>query len=185
MLGDPSIHQTSFTLEDVAAIRWRFLVLGLFNIALGVAAIILPKTTGYTIEVIIGLSLMFAGFADAWHAMLLRSRQGYMLSWVSSVLLVVVGTLILISPIIELTSLYLAIAVLFWLAGMLRIGKGMDIRPINNWPWVVASGMLMFLFGFYIMYKAEPISWPLMSFLVGISLVVDGWSRMILFWVHE
>jgi uncharacterized membrane protein HdeD (DUF308 family) len=184
MLDDPSVHQTTFTLEDVAAIRTRFLVLGLINIILGMAAIVLPKIANISLEVIIGAALCLAGIADAWHAMLLRSKRGYMLSWVSSVLLVVAGALILVSPVAPFTSLHIAIAILFWLAGMLRIGKGLDIRPVNNWPWVVASGLLMFLFGTYIMYQ-DSISWTLMSLLIGISLIVDGWSRMILFWVHD
>lgn len=184
MLDDPSVHQTVFTIKDAAAIRGRFLTLGLFNIALGMAAIALPKTTDYRVEVVIGLVLMFAGFADAWHAMLLRSKRGYVLSWASSVLLLAAGALIVTSTIADFTSLYMAIALLFWLAGFLRMGKGMDIRPINNWPWVVASGLLVVLFGAFIFYQGESISWTLMSLLVGISLIVDGWSRMILFWVH-
>ena len=185
MLDDPSVHQTSFTIEDVAAIRGRFLILGLFNIALGIAAVVLPKTTDYRVEVVVGLVLMLAGTADAWHAILLRSKRGYMLSWASSVLLFVAGALIATSTIVDFTSLYMAIALLFWIAGFLRMGKGMDIRPINNWPWVVASGLLVVLFGLFIFYQGDSISWTLMSLLVSVSLIVDGWSRMILFWVHE
>ena len=116
--------------------------------------------------------------------MLLRSKRGYLLSSVSSVLLIVAGAVILASPIANMTSLYLGVAILFWLIGAFRIGKGLDIQPINNWRWVVASGLLVILFGFFIIYKGEPVSWDLMSLLVGISLIVDGWSRMILFWVH-
>ena len=182
---DPSAHQTAFTIEDVAAIRGRFLTLGLFNIALGIAAITLPKTTDYRVEVVVGLVLMLAGTADAWHAMLLRSKRGYLLSLVSSVLLLAAGGLMVASPVADFTSLYMAIALLFWIAGFLRMGKGIDIRPINNWSWVVASGLLVALFGFFIFYQGDAISWPLMSLLVGISLIVDGWSRMILYWVHE
>ncbi len=182
---DSSAHQTAFTIEDVAAIRGRFLTLGLFNIALGIAAIALPKTTDHRVEVVVGLVLMLAGAADAWHAMLLRSKRGYLLSLVSSILLLAAGFLMATSPITDFTSLYMASALVVWIAGFLRMGKGMDIRPINNWPWVVASGLLVTLFGFFIFYQGDYISWALMSLLVGISLIVDGWSRMILFWVHE
>ena len=184
MLDDPSSNQTAFTLEDVVAIRGRFLALGLFNIALGITAITLPIGTHDSAETIVGLVLILAGFADAWHAMLLRSKRGYLLSSVSSVLLIVAGAVILASPIANMTSLYLGVAILFWLIGAFRIGKGLDIQPINNWRWVVASGLLVILFDFFIIYKGEPVSWDLMSLLVGISLIVDGWSRMILFWVH-
>ena len=185
MLEDSSVHQTSFTIEDIAAIRGRFLALGLFNIMLGIAAVVLPKTTDYHTEVIVGLVLMLAGTADAWHAMLLRSKRGCMLSWASSIGLLAAGFLMATSRVADFTSLYMAIALLFWIAGFLRMGKGIDIRPINSWPWVVASGLLLVLFGLFIFYQGDSVSWTLMSLLVGISLIVDGWSRMILFWVHE
>jgi len=182
---DPSIHQTAFSVKDAAAIRGRFLVLGLFNIVLGVAAIVLPTSTDYPVEVIVGLALMLAGAADAWHAMLLRSKRGYMLSWMSSVLFFFAGALLVVSPIAKFTSLYMVLALVFWIGGVLRMGKGIDIRPVNSWPWVVASGLLGVVFGFFILYQGEVITFQLISLLVGISLIVDGWSRMIVFWVHE
>jgi len=182
---DPSIHQTAFTAKDAAAIRGRFLALGLFNIVLGVASIVLPINTDYSVVVIVGLVLMLAGAADAWHAMLLRSKRGYMLSWMSSVLFFFAGILLVFSPIAKFTSLYMVLALVFWIGGVLRMGKGIDIRPVNSWPWVVASGLLGLLFGFFILYQGEAIDFHLISLLVGISLIVDGWSRMIVFWVHE
>jgi uncharacterized membrane protein HdeD (DUF308 family) len=182
---DPSIHQAAFTVKDAAAIRGRFLVLGLFNIVLGVAAIVSPMNTDYPVEIIVGLVLMLAGAADAWHAMLLRSKRGYMLSWMSSVLFFFAGALLVVSPIAKFTSLYMVLALVFWIGGVFRMGKGIDIRPVNSWPWVVASGLLGVVFGFFILYQGESITFQLISLLVGISLIVDGWSRMIVFWVHE
>jgi uncharacterized membrane protein HdeD (DUF308 family) len=182
---DPSIHQTAFTIKDAAALRGRFLVLGLFNVVLGIAAIALPMDTDYPVEIIVGLVLMLAGAADAWHAMLLRSKRGYMLSWMSSVLFFFAGGLLVVSPVANFTSLHIALALLFWIGGILRMGKGIDIRPVNSWPWVVASGLLGVILGFFILYQGHAISFTLISLLVGISLIVDGWSRMIVFWVHE
>ena len=81
-----------FTIKDAYAIRQRFLVLGLFNIILGVAVIVFPTLNpGYQLAAVIGVALMCAGAADAWHAMLLFSKFGYVLSWISSVLLFVAG----------------------------------------------------------------------------------------------
>ncbi len=182
---DPSIHQTAFTVKDAAAVRGRFLVLGLFNIAVGIGAILLPMNTDFSTAVIVGLALMLAGAADAWHAMLLRSKRGYMLSWMASVLFFFAGALLVFSPVADFTSLHMALAMVFWIGGVLRMGKGIDIRPVNSWPWVVASGLLGLLFGFFILYRGEAITFELISLLVGISLIVDGWSRMIVFWVHE
>jgi len=67
----------------------------------------------------------------------------------------------------------------------MRMGKGIDIRPVNSWSWVVASGLLSIIFGFFILSQGDAITFNLIGVLVGISLIVDGWSRMIVFWVHE
>jgi uncharacterized membrane protein HdeD (DUF308 family) len=182
---DPSIHETAFTVKDAVALRGRFLVLGLFNIVLGVATILLRVNTDYPVVVTVGLALMLAGAADAWHAMLLRSKMGYMLSWMSSVLFFFGGALLVFAPIAKYTSLHMALALIFWIGGVLRMGKGIDIRPVNSWPWVVASGLLALVFGFAILYQGEACTIEFISLLVGINLIVDGWSRMIVFWVHE
>ena len=180
------LHQTSFTIKDATALRVRFLILGLFSVALGIAVIILPKMSDFRAETLVGSALMLVGIADVWHALLLLSRRGYMLSLMSSLLFFAIGILILVSPIVDFTSLHIAIGLLFLMGGALRIGKGMDIRPVKNWPWVIASGVLGILFGIYIWgYEGDVLPWATIGLLVGISLIVDGWSRMIVFWVHE
>ena len=185
MADDPSLHQISFTVKDAAALRGRFLVLGLFNILLGVAAFVVPARTDYPVAVTIGAILMAAGAADAVHAFLLRSRLGYMLGLISSIVFLFVGGLLVFSPLADFTSLYMAVALMFWMGGVLRMGKGIDIRPVNSWSWVVASGLLSFIFGFFILSQGGAVTFNLIGVLVGISLIVDGWSRMIVFWVHE
>jgi len=185
MTDDSSLHQISFTVKDATALRGRFLVLGLFNILLGVAAFVVPAYTDYSVVVTIGAILVAAGAADALHAMLLRSRFGYVLSLISSIVFLFVGGLLVISPLTDITSLHSGVAFMFWIGGAMRMGKGIDIRPVNSWSWVVASGLLSIIFGFFILSQGDAITFNLIGVLVGISLIVDGWSRMIVFWVHE
>ncbi len=185
MPEDPSLHETSFTIHDAARLRGRFLLLGLINILLGMAAFIVPAVSEYPVEVVIGLILMAAGAADGVHAFLLRSKFGYMLSLISSFTFLFVGGLLVFSPVSDFTSLYMAVAMMFWIGGVLRMGKGIDIRPVNSWPWVVSSGLLSLIFGFFILAQGHDMTFKLLDILVGISLIVDGWSRMIVFWIHE
>lgn len=185
MPNDLPLPQAQFTIEDAVALRFRFLALGLINITLGVATIILPRTSDFRVEIVIGLALMLTGVADVKHAMLLRSKRGYILGWMSSALFFTAGALILASPFAEFTTLNFTIILVFWIGGMLRIGKGVEIRPFRSWSWVVASGSLSVLFGVYMMLEGDTLSWITISLLVGISLIVDGWSRMIVFWVHK
>lgn len=175
-----------FTIKDAYAVRQRFLALGLFNVLLGVLVIIFPMLNpNYQLAGVIGVALMCAGLADAWHAMLLVSKFGYILSWISSVLLFVAGLILLMHTVSDITSIHLALSLIFVISGVLRMGKGLDIRPVNSWPWVIASGMICVLFGLIILHQGEDISVELFQLFVAISLTVDGWSRMIVFWVHE
>ena len=185
MLNKPSDHESSFTVEDAIAIRSRFLALGLFNIVLGVTTITLPMSTDYPVEVIVGLALMITGAANYWHAMLLRSKRGYILSGMSSFMFFLSGGILVISWAVDLMSLHMGFSLLFFLGGMFRVIKGLEIRRINSWPCVVASGVLSCIFGLFILYQGEAMVLELISLVVGISLIVDGWSRMIVFWVHE
>jgi uncharacterized membrane protein HdeD (DUF308 family) len=185
MPNESSVHETAFTVKDAAAIRGRFLFLGLYNILLGIGAIVLRTNTDYPVEVIVGVVLMLAGAADALHAMALRSKMGYTLSWMSSILFFFGGGVLVFAPIAKFTSLHMALALIFWIGGVLRMGKGIDIRPVNSWPWVVASGLLALVFGFVILYQGEACTIEFITLLVGINLIVDGWSRMIVFWIHE
>lgn len=182
---NPDAYQSPFTVEDAATVRGRFLALGLFTIVLGICAFELPGRIDFPTESIIGLILMAVGLADIVHAFLLRSKLGYWLSLVASFLFLLVGGILLFAPLAPVTSLHLGIAVMFGMSGVLRIGKGIDLRPVNNWPWVVASGLLNALIGFYLLSRGDLVSFKTISILVGVSLVVDGWSRMILFWIHE
>ena len=181
-----SVCQETFTIKDAYAIRRRFLLLGLFNIMLGITVIAFPLiNTGHQLAAVIGVALMLAGTADAWHAMLLFSKFGYVLSWISSILLFVAGSLLVMYTVNDITSMYLALSLIFVISGVLRMGKGIDIRPINSWPWVIASGLICVIFGIVILHQGETISFELLQLFVAISLIVDGWSRMIVYWVHE
>jgi uncharacterized membrane protein HdeD (DUF308 family) len=117
--------------------------------------------------------------------MLLFSKFGYVLSWISSVLLFVAGCILVLHTINDITSIHLALSLIFVISGVLRMGKGLNLRPINSWPWVIASGLICVIFGLVILHQGETISVELFQLFVAISLIVDGWSRMIVYWVHE
>lgn len=185
MQDDPSVHQTAFTVADAARLRGRFLVLGLLDMLLGTTAFVLVARGELSSGFAIGLVLMAAGAADAVHAFALRSRFGYMLGLISAIVFLFVGGLMVFSPLADFSSLHIAVAMMFWIGGVLRMGKGIDIRPVNSWPWVVASGLLSLIFGLVILAQGDQATFRLIGMLVGISLIVDGWSRMIVFWVHE
>lgn len=176
-------YQVAFNVEDAAAIRSRFLILGTISMLLGIAAIVLPLKTEYPVEIVLGSVLFITGSADAFHSVLLRSKTGFLLSWMSASLFAFVGLILLFSHLIDFTSLTLMLGLTFLIGGALRMGKGLDIRPVPNWRWVFLSGLLGVVFCFFILFQWRTISLSTICIFTGISLIVDGWSRMILFWL--
>lgn len=181
MPNPQEIRQRKFTPADAAAARYRFLVLGLLSVALGAAAIALPLATAYPVAVGLGLILMAIGAADVFHAFMLRANQGFLLSWLSATLFFFVGLLLAVSPALEPMSMPYLLGLMFLLGGGLRAGKGLNIAPVSGWQWVVASGVLGMAFGAWILWQWRTVTLTDVSILAGISMVMDGFSRVTLF----
>ncbi len=181
MPNPQEIRQREFTPADAAAARYRFLVLGLLSVALGAAAVVLPLATAYPVAIGLGLILMTIGVADVFHAFMLRASQGFLLSWLSAILFFFVGLVLAVSPAMEPMSVPYLLGLMFLLGGGLRAGKGLNIAPVSGWRWVVASGVLGMAFGAWILFQWRTVTLVDISVLAGISMVVDGFSRMTLF----
>lgn len=181
MPNPQEIRQSEFTPDTAAAVRHRFLVLGLVSVALGVAAILLPLATTYPVAVGLGLILMAIGIADVFHAFMLRATQGFLLGWLSAILFFFVGLVLAVSPALEPMSVPYLLGLMFLLGGGLRAGKGLNMAPVPGWRWVVASGVLGIAFGAWILFQWRTVTMTDISVLAGISMVVDGFSRMTLF----
>jgi uncharacterized membrane protein HdeD (DUF308 family) len=162
-------------------------VLGVIAIGLGIAAIWLPGRTEVSTAVILGLLFMAIGVADSIHAFLLE-RAVFVLSWIAACLFFFAGALLALSEAVGtlsrgsvgMTSLPFAMAIVFWVGGGLRMSKGFYLRPFRNWTWVMASGLLGVVFGVAIFLQWRTITLEGVSSLAGISMIVDGASRIML-----
>lgn len=175
------IRQSDFTAADAAAARHRFLALGLLSLVLGAVAIVLPLAGTYPPALVLGLILMAIGLADVFHAFLLRERQGFLLSWLSAILFFFVGLMLALSAALAPMSVPYLLGLMFLLGGGLRAGKGLNLRPVAGWRWVVASGIVGVAFGFWILFQWRSVTLVEISVLAGVSMLVDGWSRVVLF----
>jgi uncharacterized membrane protein HdeD (DUF308 family) len=79
-----------------------------------------------------------------------------------------------------MTRLPFAMAIVFWVGGGLRMSKGVYLRPFRSWTWVVASGLLGVVFGVVIFLRWRTITLDTVGTLAGISMIVDGLSRIML-----
>ncbi len=152
-----------------------FLALGIALTMLGAIAVgAAPFATVVTV-VLFGVLLMAGGigivvsgfWAGQWSASLLHLLIG--------VLYLVVGALIVNTPIESAAGLTLILAAFFMTAGIFRMISAIMLR-FHQWGWTLLSGFITLLLGILIVRQ-----WPASGFLViglfiGIEMIFNGWS---------
>ena len=149
-------------------------LLGMFAVAYSVVFTILSVFW-------IAWLLILAGAIEAVHAV--RHHERGRLIWyiLEALLAIVVGALMLRSPVAGALTLTLLMASYFVVAGIFRIVAALMLR-LPNWGWTLFNGILTLALGMLVW-----IGWPATSFWVlglyiGISLIFSGWARIMLAW---
>jgi len=96
-----------------------------------------------------------------------------MLQIVSSVLYLVTGILFSRNPGVAVATPALLLIVFFLVEGIAKIVLAFTVRPLPNWGWVLASGMLGLVIGLYLMFNPALSLWTL-GLLVGFVLIAEG-----------
>jgi len=164
-------------LEHLRDEWWWFLILGIVLMIAGTVALAYPFFASVAAVMVFGVSLLLSGvativtsfWAGRWSATLLQLLIG--------VFYVVVGFLIMDTPIASTVSLTLVVAAMFLVVGIMRAVAALVIR-FPQWGWALLSGALTALVGLVI-YKNLPETalWAIGT-LIGIQLLFDGW-----FWI--
>ena len=148
--------------------------LGVGLILLGVLAIALPRASGMTVGVMVGILLLlsgvlrttFAWIATSWGSMLLRFAMG--------VLAIVAGGVMIFQPETGLQALTVVAIVFFIGDGVIQILTALRLPPGAGGIWVIASGALSLLLGVLI-WREWPVSGEnALGILVGVKLIMDG-----------
>jgi hypothetical protein len=112
----------------------------------------------------------------------LKSKQWGTGFWgtVIGVLGVAAGLLMIFRPLVGLVTMTMLIAIYFLVDGISEIIAAFKIRPDQGWGWVLFNGIIAVLLGFMI-WRQWPVSgaWAI-GLLVGIHILITGWSMIIL-----
>lgn len=167
---------------DLTELRrnWAWiLAFGCITILLGMFAI--AYSVVFTIVSVFYLAaiLIVAGVVEAVHAIRHRERGHLIWYLLEGLLAVVIGLLMLQSPIRGALVLTLLLATYFIIAGIFRIVAALSLR-LPNWGWTVANGVVTLALG-VLVWSGWPMSglWVLGLF-IGISLIFTGWARVML-----
>lgn len=157
-----------------------FLALGILMVLLGIAAISMPLLAALAIELLLGWLLVIGGIAQGIHAFGQKQWGGLLWQLLIGVLYLAVGTMLLVEPLRGVLTLTFLLAVFFVAEGILRMIMALKLRPVQNWGWMLVSGVVTLILGALIWANWPSAAVWAIGLLVGIDMVFGGWSLIML-----
>jgi uncharacterized membrane protein HdeD (DUF308 family) len=152
--------------------------LAILMIVLGSLAIALPLATGIGIAILVGWIVVFGGFTYLAYAFSAQGAGAFLWRMLIGIAYIVGGFYLVFHPGLALQSLTLVLAAILFAEGVLQIIVFFQFRSLPGSGWVLFDGIVTLLLGFLIAYP-----WPFSSgwaigTLVGINLLVSGFTRL-------
>jgi uncharacterized membrane protein HdeD (DUF308 family) len=156
-----------------------FLALGIFLVLLGSFGIAEPFFFTGIVIFVSGFLVLFGGGAQVVQAFYARRWSGFLLQLLIGILDIIVGLFMIAQPAEAAELLTLLLAAWFLAGGLFRMVGSLVMR-FPNWGWTAFSGFISALLGLAILMK-----WPysgefFIGLCVGISLLFQGWSWIML-----
>ncbi len=157
-----------------------FVVMGLVTLVAGGAAVVLPNVAALAVNVLLGVLLIAHGVMQGMHAYHIRGQTGFAWQALGALASVVAGGLLIAFPVAGLISLTLIVAAFLVVAGGLKIGMGLRLRPVSGWGWLAANGVLVAALGTLILIQWPEVSSWVLGLLVGIEMMFSGmWTALL------
>ncbi|MCY1023485.1 HdeD family acid-resistance protein [Pyxidicoccus sp. MSG2] len=152
-----------------------FLVLGMALVLVGGFALRASVATSLVSVVMLGVAVIIGGVAEVVHAFGGRHSRGFTLHLLAGVLSVVVGALMVRSPVQGAVSITLLVT--GWLAasGLFRIVTSMTTRQ-EGWGLELANGAVSLLLGVIVWGQFPGSAMWLIGTFVGIEILFRGFA---------
>ncbi|HEX5507062.1 MAG TPA: HdeD family acid-resistance protein [Pseudolabrys sp.] len=162
-----------------------FLIEGVVLVVLGATAIALPPLATIAATIIIGWLFLVSGVMGLLTTFWMRQAPGFWWSLISAVLGIVVGLLLLASPLRGALSLTIVLVAFFIIEGVASIMFALDHKRelSGRWGWMLASGVVDLILSALIFAGLPSTAAWAIGLLVGINLVFGG-SALIAMALH-
>jgi uncharacterized membrane protein HdeD (DUF308 family) len=152
--------------------------LAVLMIVLGFLAVALPLATGIGVAILVSWIVVFGGFTYVAYAFAAKGAGAFLWRMLIGIVYVIGGFYLVFHPGLALESLTLVLAAILVAEGVLQMVVFFKFRSLPGSGWVLFDGIMTLLLGFLIGYP-----WPLSSgwaigTLVGINLLVSGFTRL-------
>jgi uncharacterized membrane protein HdeD (DUF308 family) len=145
----------------------------------GVLAIVLPVTFSVGIAALLGWLFVFAGAAHLVFGIHFEAAHW---GWHASIagLYVLAAISLLVNPLLGVLLLVFAVGVVLIAEGVIEIVLFFMLRQYRRAVWILFDGILTLVLGIVACAHWPPDSPELVQYLVGISFVASGISRLVL-----
>ena len=167
--------------ETVRKNSLLFLVQAALMIMAGLAAFVYPLYSSVALASFLGWMLIFAGVVQVISLIGATKVPHFWLQLVSAVLAVIIGYLFVRSPGAAVSTLALLLIVFFMVEGMSKVVFSLTVRPLANWGWVLASGVLGVLIASYLLSN-PPLSLVMLGLFIGMQLISEGVAIGLMAW---
>ena len=159
-----------------------FLVEGIVLVILGLLAIVVPQIASLAVTLLVGWLFLISGGVGLVTTFMARAAPGFWWALLSAVLGIAAGLVLLVWPIGGVVTLTLLLIVFFMVEGISKVIFALTIRPLPNWGWVLASGVVGILLAFYLWANIPLTAAWLIGILLGIELICEGVALGSLAW---
>jgi uncharacterized membrane protein HdeD (DUF308 family) len=168
--------------ESVRRYALWYLVDGGLLVAAGVVAVIYPVLSSVAVVALLGWVLIVSGLLRAVGLIGTSQVPHFWLQLIAVVLAVVVGILFLRDPAQGLLPIALLLIMFFMVEGMSKVIFALSIRPLANWGWVLASGVVGILLALFLWTRLSATTIWLIGVLIGLQLICEGAALAYLAW---
>lgn len=154
--------------------------MGIVTVVLGAFLIIYPLATGTVTTVLLGWALILGAGAELVSALQSQKAGDFLWRILLSVAYGISGVMLTIFPIAGVAALTGVVGTLLLVQAVLVTVTAFQLKPLQGWGWLLLDAAASLLLGIMILAQ-----WPSSSFwaigtMVGVAVLVNGVSRIIL-----
>ena len=153
-----------------------FLVEGVVLLVLGATAVVLPPIATLAVTILFGWLFLVSGIVGLVTSFWMRHAPGFWWSLLSAVLGIVVGAMLLGSPLTGAFSLTLVLIAFFLIEGAVSIMFALDHKRelSGQWGWMLMSGIIDLALAVMIFAGLPSTAAWAVGLLVGINMIFGG-----------
>jgi uncharacterized membrane protein HdeD (DUF308 family) len=159
-----------------------FLVEGVVLLVLGATAVVLPPIATLAVTILFGWLFLVSGIVGLVTTFWMRHAPGFWWSLLSAALGIIVGAMLLASPVTGALSLTLVLIAFFLIEGAVTIMFALDHRRelSGRWGWMLTSGIIDLVLAMMIFAGLPSTAAWAVGLLVGINMIFGGAALIVM-----